>query len=928
MFKRIGRLLAVCTILSLVAAVLLVPVQAAPGRNAQTPALVFLHGASSADVTAMLGRAPIETYDEFVLVNVNAEETAILENAGMGVEAIPVDTIKAGGYKFSANRPAAVPADLKGSGNMYLVHFVGPIKAEWVDGIEALGAEVCDYLPNFTFVVKMDKGACARVAAHDKVDWVGPYHAAYRIDPTVKAGHSGPFEVSLFPGCAAADVIAAAGSLDLAADGNTLVLKGNGAAARALAQVDGVAWITPFNEPQLHNAVARGVIKSDVVHSKGISGAGGAARQIAAISDTGVYWDHECFTRPGMEVAYIDIAGDSAAGGGDGYGHGTHCTGTILGDAPTYDTWNKYDGHGYGANYVAVKIFDNNANWAAGSDYYGFWNQAYGYGARINSNSWGSASGGAYSTSDSHADRVQWDHRDYLLSISAGNSGSSGANTIGSPGVSKNSITVGSVETASPENLSYFSSRGPTDDGRLKPDVTAPGHYIHSAQAGTTSGYVDMMGTSMACPTVAGSALLVRDYYMRGFYPSGAANSSDAFTPSAAMMKATLIGGAVEMTGTYSDRNGEGVYPNNSQGFGRINLDNSLYFSGDDRLMKVWDSPQNLGTGSSWSGTYNLTTATDRALKVTLVWTDYYGSGLKNNLDLEVTAPGGTVYKGNNFTSLNPGYSVSGGSFDSVNNVEGVHLLPGYSTGSDLPTGTWTIKVYGTNVPYSYSNFAVVVSEYDFEAGTPPTEEVAVMGDYSGQIAALLTGAGYSVRSYSSSDYSGVIANLDKHKVVCLHTITNATGLDDLRSAANTMQKGLIYMSSYTVSSHAMGIIDARYNDPAYTAHNWGGGAVQVKVEATHPVFDGYSLGQIVTIINGGDNDYQSYDSWSGTNIGSSQMASGYPWFIGIKDRAQTGGAKWVVMGSFGACSYTNTSHWTADGKQVFFNAVDWAMTP
>jgi len=686
-----------------------------------------------------------------------------------------------------------------------------------------------------------------------------------------------------------------------------------------------------LDDPAPLNNTARGVIRSDLVQSRGIIGAGDLSdgvpgRQVVAVTDTGVYWGHECYSRPGKQAAFIDIAGDGGWSDGDGTGHGTHIAGTVLGDAPTHDLWNKYDGHAFGADYVAVKAFTNSGYWAGGSDYYGVWLAAYDADARVNTNAWGAASGGAYSAPDQHADAVCWDYRDYLLCCRAGIGGASGPNTIDSPAVAKNVISCGVTYTADPTARPVWSGRGPTDDGRIKPDVCAPGVDIVSAKYGTVDQYMVYSGCASATAAVSGAAALVRDYYMLGYYPTGVKSDSDAFTPSAALIKATLINGAVELTGGGADDNGEGVYPNNSQGWGRVHLDNALYFAGDDRRLKVWDGPADLDTGQAWTGTYVLGAA-DRGLKVTLAYTDYPGASLANDLSLEVTAPDGTVFRGNNFSGLNPGYSCSGGTFDAVNNVEGVHLIPGYSFPFNLPTGTYTIKVYGTNVPYPYSDFAVVVGEFACQA-PPPVEDVALMGDYGTQLRNLLTGAGYTVRSYGGSDYAAVTAHLVNHKVVLLHRVTSEAGLDSLRAEAARQEKGLVFLSSYTVGSHAMGVLSTRYSDPAAVAHNWAGGPVRLRVEAVHPVFSGYSVGDVITVIDGGDNDYQSYDGWSGTNIGSNQMESGYPWFIGVKDRAATGGAKWVVMGSFGACAYTGMSAWTADGRQILCNAVDWAMAP
>ncbi|MCL6451482.1 MAG: S8 family serine peptidase [Acetobacteraceae bacterium] len=904
-----------------------VPGQAARG----TAALVFYDRHLNPTVLAeKVGVTVVEDYGSFGLCTLTPTQRGRLEAAGATLLEVP-GLIRLRAAEFDPLRGGpAVEASLQASygdgAGYYLVQFIGPIKAEWRERLAAVG-EIAYYIPEYAYLVKLDAAARAEVSGWREVRWVGAYHPAYRLAPGVLEATAGDFVVDFFPGASGVKALEALGLEVKTASPVRAVVSGAPGLLKAAAVRDEVMWIAPYSAPRLYNNVARTVIKSDVCHTKGVLADG----QVVAITDTGIWTAHEVFSEAGKVKAFIDIVGDSASSGGDGHGHGTHCSGSVLGDAPAYHTYNGYDGQGLAAQAVAVKVFDNSGYWGGGSDYYGFWDQAYAQGARVNSNSWGSDSGGYYDDSCHDADRITWDHRDYVLSIAAGNSGSYGSNTVGAPASAKNIMTVGATETAAPENVAYFSSRGPTDDNRIKPDVMAPGSYIRSAQRGVVDGYVDMQGTSMATPQNAGAAALVRDYFMQGFYPTGTATPADAFAPSAALVKAVLINGCREMTGTRSDWNGEGVWPNNAQGWGQLHLDRSLYFAGDTRSLKVWDSPASLSTGQTWTGTVDLADGT-HDLKFTLAWTDYPAAvgaavTLVNNLDLKVTAPDGTVFNGNNFAGINAGYSAPGGTPDARNTVEGVHLQPKYSFAGNLPTGTYTVTVTATNMAQPTSNFAVVATHDVSDAPPPPPppfEQVAVMGDYNGQIEQLLESRGYTVRAYSGSAYAQVIANLSVHEVVVLHDVDNVAGFDDLLNACNARGRGIVFASAYPVSSFGMGVLSARKLDPASTGQDWADGPVQLRVQQAHPIFQGYSVGQTVTIINGGDNDYQTYDGYTGTNLAANAMPYSLPWMVGCKDASQTGGARHAVMGSFGCTSWTNMAHWTTDGKNIFCNAVEW----
>lgn len=292
-------------------------------------------------------------------------------------------------------------------------------------------------------------------------------------------------------------------------------------------------------------------------------------------------------------------------------GHGTHVAGSVLGSGAAsggnaatrqYATSNagvapevrmvfmamNTDGQG------AIQCIPPNGNYIA----YGYEN-----GARISTNSWGSNAAGAYTYNASVIDDYIWRNRDYLVLFAAGNEGP-GADTIGSPGSAKNIISVGASEnnrpdfgaqgdgsnsSDNPDEIAYFSSRGPTDDGRVKPDIVAPGTNILSvlgAQAGGLEPwspgqpYALSSGTSMATPLAAGSAALLRQWLM---------TERNVSAPSAALLKALLIHGAFRLPGSTT--------PNMVSGYGRIDLKNTL----SARYAIFEDNQQGLQNGNTLS---------------------------------------------------------------------------------------------------------------------------------------------------------------------------------------------------------------------------------------------------------------------------------------------------------------------------------------
>lgn len=270
------------------------------------------------------------------------------------------------------------------------------------------------------------------------------------------------------------------------------------------------------------------------------------------------------------------------------------------------------------------------------------------------------------------------------------------------------SVTVQVMQRTEPEhdydNIAEFSSSGPTVDFRIKPDIVAPGR-VKSASIGTNmenAGQCQLgtsSGTSMATPVVAGAAILVRQYFMDGFYPSGEANPQDAFVPSGALMKATLLGGAFAMDGYTETGLPLEPPPSSRQGFGRVLLESSIPITGTSKWKEGWRIQIIDGANLTADGSHEYCVrALGGPIRVTLVWTDPPASpsaksALVNDLDLTVRSAG---LKGKEL--------LGNGMEDHVNNVERVAV-------DDMPEGNLAIVVKAHHIAagYGQQTYALVV---------------------------------------------------------------------------------------------------------------------------------------------------------------------------------------------------------------------------
>ena len=471
-------------------------------------------------------------------------------------------------------------------------------------------------------------------------------------------------------------------------------------------------------------------------------------------------------------VAYARLEGtpntDSTLQGCDGHGTlNAHIVGGYndsIGGFPQQDV----SGFRYGlgvAPFVKLGssvIFDPDT--FTSPDFEDMISRAYRDGARISSESWGSRySSGMYDIDAQQYDALVRDaqpadsavpvagNQGMTIVFSAGNDGPD-AGTVSPPGTAKNVIAVGAAENVqafggadssgvdddgadSANDIADFSSRGPCNDGRQKPEIVAPGTHVSGGVAQQTltaagtgtpltcyngegvsggpndsiyfptnqSFYTASSGTSHSAPAVAGGAALVYQYFLNQGWGA----------PSPAMIKAYLMNSARFMNGADAD---DTLWSKN-QGMGMMNL--GFAFDGVARVLRDQVSTNKFtASGQRWTIS-GVPVDASKPVRISLSWTDAPGStsgnSYNNDLNLSVIA-GDQTYLGNVFSGA---FSTNGGTADAKNNSESVFLPAG-------TTGKVGVVVTAANInsdgvpneaPDLDQDFALVIYNYVQQIG-------------------------------------------------------------------------------------------------------------------------------------------------------------------------------------------------------------------
>jgi hypothetical protein len=576
-----------------------------------------------------------------------------------------------------------------------------------------LGVSLLRYVPQRAWIASVPARVLPELSELGFVRWIGEIHREDKIDPAIVEDSLPPWALDAETGEAAVivqfmrDVSIDDGlSIIQAHDGRVRDrLESIGALVvwigmdqlRDLASEEAIEWIEPVPPPYSPlNDCIREMIGVDTLHEEPYS-----------LDGTGV--DVLVYDAGTVASTHAAFAGRLMIGDTSGtHDHATHVAGTVGGDgtgspscrdlrgmAPDVDILSygfEYDGSGI---FLYTNPGDIEDDWDEAQDTYGADIGTASLGSNVAPNGFPCEYEGDYGATAHLLDSIVRGSlgAPYIATWANGNERGSGRcgstyHTTAPPANAKNPIQVGATNS-NQDVITDFSSWGPSDDGRLKPIVSAPGcesqgeFFINSTLPPNDYGESGYCGTSMATPAVAGVVALMMEQYRDTYSTSG------RFLPSTA--KAVLIHTAVDLANPG---------PDYQSGYGRVNAVDAVdAIANGDFREEVLDSQGEMDAFQM------VVAAGTSELRVSLAWDDYPATlaasqQLVNDLDLTVVGPDSTVHYPWSLDPANPGNPATIGA-DHLNNQEQVVV-------GNPAAGTWTVRVTGTSLPEPSQSYSLV----------------------------------------------------------------------------------------------------------------------------------------------------------------------------------------------------------------------------
>jgi hypothetical protein len=451
-----------------------------------------------------------------------------------------------------------------------------------------------------------------------------------------------------------------------------------------------------------------------------------------------------------------------------------------------------------------------------------------------------------------------------------------GYDSIASATCAKNAIMVGAVDEAisgvsrslPDADMSSFSSWGPTDDGRIKPDIVGNGVNVYSTYNGSTTDYATSQGTSMSSPNVCGSAVLVAEYFGDRF-PGGAMRAST--------LKGLLIHTADDLDATHDTMYTTG--PDYASGWGLMDTKAAV-----DHVKAYADSPGNqmiveaaLSTANT-SDAYTFTWNSSDPIRVTLCWTDPPGTAsvghddtttkLVNDLDLVITGPGPTTYSPYILDPANPANAATTGE-NNRDNVEQVYIAsPG--------AGSYTVTVdYDGTLTDSEQWYSLMID------GGPATAAAAAptIADVSptsgvGSVQITVSGSGFLL---------GAQVQLTK------------SGESDIEATGEVVAPGTI--TAYVVVPGEIGLWSVVVTNPDGQSDTLTDGFRTLLAQLGPPVLDAFPAGTNTT----GNYSCQWNSVLGAEEYELQEMEDGA---FSLSDGAESGSGNWDMQGRWEISSY------------------------